>query len=290
MNEGAVLFADVSGSTKLYETVGDAVAHSTIETLITLMRERTTASRGRVIKTIGDEIMAVFPAPNDAADAAMEMQLGTGEMLPVGGNKLGLRIGFHFGPLVERDGDVFGDTVNLAARLTELASKGQIITSRETRDQLSPLLKNSSRRLYAIPVKGKANEVELYEMLWQTNVEATQMATRTVVRAKRTSLRIKYHDVDITLSEERPALLMGRDQSADLVIRDKMASRSHGKIEQRLDKYVLSDHSANGTFVTVEGEKEILLRREEFILRGHGMITFGQSRSGTEEVVEYFCE
>lgn len=290
MNEGAVLFADVSGSTKLYETVGDAVAHATIETLITLMRERTTASRGRVIKTIGDEIMAVFPAPNDAADAAMEMQIGTGDMLPVGGNKLGLRIGFHFGPLVERDGDVFGDTVNLAARLTELASKGQIITSRETRDQLSPLLKNSSRRLYAIPVKGKANEVELYEMLWQTNVEATQMATRTVVRAKRTSLRIKYHDIDITLSEERPALLMGRDQSADLVIRDKMASRSHGKIEQRLDKYVLSDHSANGTFVTVDGEKEILLRREEFILRGHGMITFGQSRSSTEEVVEYFCE
>ena len=290
MDEGAVLFADVSGSTKLYETVGDAVAHATIETLITLMRERTTASRGRVIKTIGDEIMAVFPAPNDAADAAMEMQLGTGDMLPVGGNKLGLRIGFHFGPLVERDGDVFGDTVNLAARLTELASKGQIITSRETRDQLSPLLKNSSRRLYAIPVKGKANEVELYEMLWQTNVEATQMATRTVVMAKRTSLRVKYHEVDITLSEERPALMMGRDQAADLVIRDKMASRSHGKIEQRLDKYVLSDHSANGTFVTVEGEKEILLRREEFILRSHGMITFGQSRATTEEVVEYFCE
>ena len=234
--------------------------------------------------------MAVFPAPNDAADAAMEMQLGTGDMLPVGGNKLGLRIGFHFGPLVERDGDVFGDTVNLAARLTELASKGQIITSRETRDQLSPLLKNSSRRLYAIPVKGKANEVELYEMLWQTNVEATQMATRTVVRAKRTSLRIKYHEADITLSEERPALMMGRDQAADLVIRDKMASRSHGKIEQRLDKYVLSDHSANGTFVTVEGEKETLLRREEFILRGRGVITFGQSRASTEEVVEYFCE
>lgn len=293
MSEGAVLFADVSGSTKLYETAGDAVAHATIEKMIALMRERTTAAEGRVIKTIGDEIMAVFPLSNQAADAAMEMQLGVAEMDPVGGHVLGLRIGFHAGPLVERDGDVFGDTVNLAARLTELATKGQIITSRETVMQLPPYMKAATRRLYSIPVKGKAAEVELFEVMWQGGgEEATQMAGpgRTVMKSRTAKLRIKYHEDEIVLSEERPSLMLGRDQAADLVIRDKMASRSHGRLERRLDKYVLADHSANGTYITIEGDREILLRREEIILRGHGWIAFGQSRAGTQEVVEFFCE
>jgi len=92
------------------------------------------------------------------------------------------------------------------------------------------------------------------------------------------------------LSAERPSLAMGRDQSADLVVKERMASRAHGKIERRLDKFILTDHSANGTFVTIEGDKEIVLRREEFTLRGHGWIAFGQSRTGATDVVEFFCE
>jgi adenylate cyclase len=97
-------------------------------------------------------------------------------------------------------------------------------------------------------------------------------------------------DTELVLSAERPSLAMGRDQSADLVIKERMASRAHGKIERRLDKFILTDHSANGTFVTIEGDKEIVLRREEFTLRGHGWIAFGQTRTGATDVVEFFCE
>ena len=94
----------------------------------------------------------------------------------------------------------------------------------------------------------------------------------------------------MVLSAERPTVALGRDASADLVIKERMASRAHGKIERRLDKFILTDHSANGTFITIEGDKEIVLRREEFTLRGHGWIAFGQTRASATDVVEFFCE
>src|SRR5687767_10337706 len=123
-SEAAVLFADVSGSTKLYETAGNAIAHAAVETCISLMKQKTQGAKGRVVKTIGDEVMSAFPSADAAADAAIEMQLAISELPPVGNTTLGIRIGFNFGPVVERDGDVFGDAVNLAARLAAVATKG----------------------------------------------------------------------------------------------------------------------------------------------------------------------
>src|SRR6185436_17114567 len=140
-SEAAVLFADVSGSTKLYETAGDQVAHAAIEKCVNLMRDKTVQAKGRVIKTIGDEVMSAFSSADEAADAAIEMQSGIAELPPVGTTTLGIRIGFNFGPVVQRDGDVFGDAVNLAARLAAVATKGQIITARDTVMLMSPMLK-----------------------------------------------------------------------------------------------------------------------------------------------------
>src|SRR5207253_10211820 len=136
---GCVLFADVSGSTKLYETVGDAAAHSAIDLCVKLFCALTEQHGGRVVKTIGDEVMAVFPEARGAGKAAVDIQLSIHDMAPVDKVRLGVRIGLHHGAVVERDGDVFGDTVNLAARLTEMASKGQIITSLETVELFDPI-------------------------------------------------------------------------------------------------------------------------------------------------------
>src|SRR5690348_3793840 len=136
---GCVLFADVSGSTKLYEAVGDAAAHAAIDLCVKLFAAITEQHGGRVIKTIGDEVMSVFPDSATAAKAAVDIQLGMTGMAPVDKMKLGVRIGMNHGPLVEGEGDVFGDTVNLAARLTEMASRGQIITSVETVDLMDPI-------------------------------------------------------------------------------------------------------------------------------------------------------
>jgi adenylate cyclase len=290
-SEAAILFADVSGSTKLYETAGNAVAHAAVESCVSVMREKTQAAAGRVIKTIGDEVMAAFRSADDAADAAIEMQLAISELPPVGNATLGIRIGFYYGPVVESDGDVFGDAVNLASRLAAVATKGQIITARESVMMMSPMLKASTRAITTIQVKGRAQEIQVYELLWQQSEDMTTLAShKSVFKPRNTTLRLKMQDTEVVLSAERPSLAMGRDQSADLVIKERMASRAHGKIERRLDKFILTDHSANGTFVTIEGDKEIVLRREEFTLRGHGWIAFGQSRAGAADVIEFFCE
>ena len=288
----AVLFVDVSGSTKLYDTAGDAVAVEAIDKCIMLFRKKTEEHKGRVIKTIGDEVMSVFPNAGEATEAAIEMQYGIDEFPLVAGTKLGIRIGFHAGPVVDRDGDVFGDTVNLAARLTGLATRGQIITSRESVNQLPAMLKSSCRQLYSIPVKGKAEEVMLCEVFWQQSEEATTMASlRTVVQApKETRLWLKYRGKEIVLTGDRNTVALGRDAGSDLVIQDRMASRMHCNIERRLNKFALIDHSANGTFLKVGAENEIMLRREEIVLRESGVIAFGQSSAKTEELVEFKCE
>ena len=69
-----------------------------------------------------------------------------------------------------------------------------------------------------------------------------------------------------------------------------MASRLHCTIERRQSKFVLADHSTNGTYLTPEGDAEILLQREEFTLGKHGWIACGQQRASTTEVIEYFCD
>jgi adenylate cyclase len=161
--QAAVLFADVSGSTKLYETAGDQVAKAAIDQCIRIMRDCTDAAKGRVIKTIGDEVMSTFPSADAAADAAIEMQSAISELKPVGNSKIGIRVGFNWGPIVnQEDGDIFGDAVNVASRLSHVAVKGQIITARDTVMLMSPMLKSATRKITNIQIKGKAAEVEVY--------------------------------------------------------------------------------------------------------------------------------
>ena len=287
---GCVLFADVSGSTKLYETVGDAQAHAAVDLCVKLFSALTEQHGGRVVKTIGDEVMAVFADAPPAATAARDIQLGVQDMAPVDKVRLGVRVGFHYGVLVERDGDVFGDTVNLAARLAEMASRGQIITSIETVERLAPVQKMDARRLYSIPVKGREREVDICEIMWTDTDDATQVVASRASTDAGDALRLIYRTRVVVVGPERRSVVLGRDATADLVVADRMASRAHCEIEQRQDKFVIADRSANGTFLSIDGDREIVLRREEALLRGHGFITLGQSRSTATEFVEFFCE
>jgi len=286
-----VLFADVSGSTTLYETVGDATALEAVSACLDAARRATEACGGRIIKTIGDEVMGLFPGPDAAANAAADMQ-GRIDALPlVDGHKLGVRIGFHHGPVLQRDDDVFGDTVNLAARLVAQAKKGEIILSSETAAQLGPIFRAMVRELHAITVRGKAEDVGLAELVWKRDADATVYAGgRAKTRAPKGSLRLKYRDRELMRRRESDAITVGRDPASGLFIDDEMASRQHCTIERRQDLFVLKDHSTNGTYVTLEGDAELLVRRSEVTLRKHGWIAFGQPRAPGVEVVEFFCD
>jgi len=287
----AVLFADVSGSTRLYESIGDAEAFKHIEACLEVLKSIATEHSGRVVKTIGDELMCVFPDAEACGVAACEMQASLAERPAVAGVKLAIRVGFHAGPLLEEaDGDVFGDTVNVAARLVGLAKAGQIITAHETVETLSAPLRTSSRSLDSLAVKGKQSEINVCELLWQESDELTlHAARRTPVQPVR--LRLVHNSRELVLDENRGTASFGRDRSNDLVIVDRMASRQHAKIERRRDKFVLADQSTNGTFVKVSGEHEMVLKREEFILQRSGSIAFGRSVAAPgAERVDFFVE
>jgi adenylate cyclase len=269
-----VLFADLAGGTRL-SACADALQQAARD------------AGGEVVKRIGEGLMAAFPTPDAAAGAATQMHGAVAALLASSGETAAaLRIGFHAGPVIRRDGDVFGDTVNLAARLAQHAARGQILTSRETARLLSPALRNAARALYSVEVRGRSGEVELWEVLWQQSPDITDLAGHKAAPAAR--LRLKRAGAEIDAPAE--GLDIGRDPSCKLVIDDEHASRRHCSIRQRHGKFVVQDHSANGTYVTLEGEGEIALHREDYVLRGHGWISFGQPRGKAGEALEFFCE
>lgn len=286
--ELAVLFADVSGSTRLYETLGDERALATVGRCIALMREACDAYAGRVVKTTGDGVMAVFTLPDQAAEASTAMHARiAAEPFDA---RIGLRIGFHYGAALESEGDIYGDSVNVAARLAGLAHTSQVITSGSTAAMLSPWLRIRARALAAVTVKGKAQDLDVWELLWHDSADdLTTLATR--VRMPQGRLRLRHGEREIVLDAQQPALAFGRDAQNDVVINDRLASRLHAHIERRRDRFVLVDHSSNGTFVTPDGEAEIPLRREEFVLRGRGRISFGHAHAADpRETVDFECD
>jgi class 3 adenylate cyclase len=271
----AVLFADVVGSTRLYETFGDDQAKRMIDECLDALRGVIQHYGGRVIKTIGDEIMCVLPSADSGCLAATDMHHKIMAMPMVSMVKRSIRIGFHFGPVIEENNDVFGDTVNLAARMAGLAKGMQIITTGATVASLSPMLKLSTRPIAALAIKGKGDEVDVCEVIWQGGEELTMSTASIAFTTKAVTLQLKHGSQTWELDYE--GIVLGRDAQCNVVISDRNASRQHARIERRRDKFFLIDQSTNGTFVVFANESEVVLRREELMLRSSGRIGFGHS-------------
>jgi class 3 adenylate cyclase len=288
----AILFADVSGSTALYEKLGDRRALQAVDSILDQLRAATTGWKGRVIKTLGDEIMAVFPTAADAASAAEDMQARVARLPPFGDLRLGVRIGLHVGPVLEEAGDVFGDAVNTAARMTGMAKSGQIVTTEATVATLPSPQQTRTRDLDLLPVKGKQGELRLFEILWQDDDDLTLLGAREHLDAPEPrSLHLAHGDRMLVMSPELPTVLIGRDAASDIVIAHRTASRLHGRIELRKDKYFYTDLSTNGTYVVIAGDAEIRLRREEIMLRGQGRLAYGHSAGDARaEVIGFRLE
>ena len=284
----AVLFADISGSTKLYDTLGDTRAKRLIDECIGLMREVVAHYSGRVVKTIGDEVMCVLPNADNGCLAASDMQHKIAGLPAVSDVKRAIRVGFHVGPVIEESNDVFGDTVNLAARMAGLAKAMQIITTSATVEKLSPTLRQTTRKIAALSVKGKGDDIEICEVIWQDGEDLTMTTPSTIAPPTRIELHLTHGMQKLVLEQANSTLSLGRDDGCQIVLADRKASRVHARIERRRDKFFLVDQSTNGTFVTFSGEAEIALSREELMLRNRGRITFGHSmQESGEETVDF---
>lgn len=287
----ATLFADVADSTRIYEQFGDATAYAAIESCLTAMKSATVEFGGRTVKTIGDELMAVFPSAEAACHAAIEMQWRVHDLPPVEDVQLAIRVGFHYGAAVEHEGDFFGDSVNVAARLTSVANPRQIIISGQVAAALPPALATATRRLWPMPLKGKSEPIEVMEVLWSDADEATVTLSaqfeppRAPIR-----LRLLYRGAQAVVDAAHPKVEIGRDPANEVVVDARNASRVHARVEWRRDKFVLTDLSTNGTYVLDGQHQETRLRREEFILDGDGKISFGRAYSEGGGAVEFYCE
>jgi class 3 adenylate cyclase len=283
-----VLFADVAGSTKLYDSLGDVLAKKMVDECLALMSATVARYGGRVIKTIGDEVMCVLPDADNACLAATDIQLGITALPAVQDRKRAVRVGLHFGPVIEDNADVFGDTVNLASRMAGLAKAMQIITTHDTVQRLSPVLRKASRAIAALSVKGKDDDIEVAEIIWQTDVELTMVTPSIAAKPKTAKLHLQCGAMEMLVEQPNASIVLGRDLGCQVVVADRMASRQHARIERRQDKFFLIDQSSNGTYVSFEGKPEISLRREEVVLRGQGRIAFGRSVGESSEATVVF--
>jgi class 3 adenylate cyclase len=293
--ELAILFADVVGSTRLYELMGDLRARDMVAICIDVMRGATEQHQGTVIKTMGDEIMATFVSADEALNAAaqMQQQISRHAQLKLDGQNVTIRIGCHFGPVVLENRDVFGSTVHTANRMTSQAKGGQIMTTAAMVERLSPEWRASVRQVEVAMLKGQGSEVALYEVLWQTE-DVTSMVPAIAMSSKSgpaMRLRLRFQDREILIDESHPNIAIGRAEDNDVVIKGNLISRLHARIEISRNKFVLIDQSTNGTFVqTAEGE-EAFVRRDSLQIKGKGMIGLGRlPDQDAPQTLRYACE
>ncbi len=274
----AIMFADVAGSTSLYDTLGNQEADSQIRACIDTLTSLTARHRGTLIKTIGDEIMASFDSANDAIDAAIDMQ---STISGDDSSALSIRVGVEYGPAIPREGDLFGDAVNVAARMAAVAKNRQIITTEACIAELSDDRKSIARHFDQARVKGKGSELNIYQVNWEDEGKVTKFATSNEMRKISKSmlaLVLKYGNNEklITDQEMTSSFSIGRDDSCDVSLDTDYASRSHVDIKFSRGKFVVCDHSTNGTYVRFKGQDDLFIRREELPLMGEGFISLGE--------------
>jgi adenylate cyclase len=279
----AVLFADVCDSTALYESLGDAPALALINTLFEKLGVITSTHDGAVIKTLGDALICQFNDADKAFRAACDMQTAAAALKPRSSPRFAIKVAFIYGPVVVKDNDVFGDTVNVCSRLNTLGSPEQVLTTQQTVDALSPGLRVRCRQLYPLKVKGKAEQVTVHDVLWRLDPDITERdlparpaAAKNVVAV----LKISYGGESFTVGPAQEVLI-GRDKANDIIIESTRASRVHARIFGRGGNFVIADQSSNGTFLLIDGNsREMLLRREEAVMGERGWVGLGKSAEG----------
>ena len=287
----AIVFVDISGSTALYEKIGDHAAHAQIGASLQKIAAVITGQRGTVIKSIGDELMCRFDSPADAVLAACGIHALMERQTDVSGVPLTVRIGLHFGPALLKDNDLFGDAVNVAARVASLAQSQQTLATAATVAALPPAEAAMTRVLHHAPVKGKREALVLHEVLWRQENLTVLRSSRMQTLGAHDRLVLTYQGITKIIEAGSGAFTLGRDVDCSLPIASTVASRLHGKIEHRMGKFVYTDHSANGSYVRMPDIENLFVNREQLPLFGAGTIACGEKiTDGSQHLIHFACE
>ena len=288
MAEFTVVFADITGSTALFESVGNVKATETITGLTSWIGEVCENHQGRVVKYTGDGVLLLFSQSLDAIEAVVELQQLHQKRLQSWHDplKMGLQVGVARGNIVEQQGDCYGDAVNIASRLSDLSGPDQILVSDAV---IRELPKNSllrSHSLGPLGIRGRSETCVVHQIEWQSGLstDAFTMPGRLLPHPcagnPSPDIFIELSWLDITAEFTSIALpvFMGRDINAQLVMKDPRVSRKHAQINWHAGKFHLEDTSSYGTWLRFSDSWAIIsLRRQECALPIAGEIALGAS-------------
>jgi predicted phosphodiesterase len=256
------------------------------------MKDATHQFNGTVIKTIGDEVMSTFASVDEAMGAAVMMQSRISaeskqdDRIPVS-----IRVGCHFGPVVQEQNDIFGAAVHTANRMTSQAKARQIVISGETVEKMSSQLAEQTRQIDVATVRGKMDEVALYELLWNPEEATSMLPTiewENRGRNKVSRMSLSFRDQTVEISDSRKSANIGRADDNDLVVKGNLISRIHAKVELRRGKFFLVDQSTNGTFLLNLHGEETFVRRDSTELQGEGTIGLGRAEKAGASLAIHF--
>jgi adenylate cyclase len=265
----AVLFADICGSTRLYENAGDRQAMTMTASCLQEMESCILYQAGNVIEVRGDGILATFETAEAALLAARDIRESTL------GRPLSVHAGIHLGATLLAGNSIFGDTVNVAARMADLAKANEIILSQDAYDALSASAQFGIRSLGPVVVKGKTELMSVFLCPHSAPDETVIGKAFDPMAVAPAVLELVYAGHTIQLQATSDSLVIGRHSGCGLIIQDQVVSRRHATIESKQGKFFLQDHSSNGTFVTAEGAQMTFLRRDIMQLSGKGAISCG---------------
>lgn len=288
----AVLFADISGSTALYDRLGDATASELVAMCMAALSRVAEQQGGTVIKTIGDEVMCTFPDPVRASCAAGDMHSAVRKLFSEGKHpvrEMHISVGVHYGPVLVEPDDVYGDTVNVASRMVKLAKSDQTIASRELVEELPASMRMNARFYDQATLKGKVDHFDVYELIWEV-AGMTMMADSqpTLDRITHNTLIIRQGEQEKRFGKEDAPIVLGRQEGVDVMVVNGLTSRKHAIIEYSRGRFVLVDQSVNGTFVLEDGGGHTSLRRDRLTLDGSGIISLGQRPNEAPDMVIHY--
>ncbi|HVZ46451.1 MAG TPA: adenylate/guanylate cyclase domain-containing protein [Ramlibacter sp.] len=290
-----VVFADLVGSTGIFERLGDETAGRFVTQLTTALSKTFEEHKGRVIKLLGDGLFVVFPLEEDAIRSCVAIQKRLLEKPVYPGHlatPVQMQMGVESGEVVEIEGDCYGDAVNSAARLADLAGADQILTTQRVRDALSLELQADLRSLGPIYLRGKGEANEVFRVEWQPqqDSDATVMGVSMFKPPRDAHLEIVAAGKMLQLQPRGPKLTLGRSITADLTVNDGRVSRVHATVEWRGGQFVLGDASSFGTWVYMGNQTEpVVLRRTECYLVGQGVIALGCDRNAEDAPLVTFA-
>lgn len=286
-----VVFADLMGSTGVFETIGNARASRVVTQLTQWIGDIVVAHRGRVVKTLGDGVLAVFQDAADAISAVVDMQRSHQKRIANASSatRMPIRIGVARGDVEFVDGDCYGDAVNVASRLSDLSGPHQIWANNLSLEASVEGEGLRFRPLGPITIRGRAEPCAVFQVEWHENVSSDFLTMQASLDSQSADIdkdvlggeiELVWLDVRKRFRSFQLPIHIGRVNQAEFVVNDPRVSRAHARIDWRNGSILLVDVSTYGSWVRFSGGgADLLLRREECVLHGKGEIALGASFS-----------